>query len=115
MFCVKSRKLSATITKRTLPEFGSDSTNPSTEHVIVEKKSVTTKDIAKAQRHIDIARSRGIHDADIFTHDLFETSNIFDGDLPAHTDKSSLVSELEFKIEVSGWNKDSVLNEPRAT
>ena len=71
---------------------------------------MTTKDVAKAQRHIDIARSRGIHDADIFTHDLFETSNIFDGDLPAHTDKASLVSELESKIDVSGWNKDSVLN-----
>lgn len=51
--------------------------------------------MAKAQRSTDIAKERGMALKQILSHDLLSSSPLFDGDLPAHVNKSKLIGEIE--------------------
>jgi len=55
---------------------------------------VTLKELAKAQRDVNLAQARGMLISKIMSHDL-ESSPLFDGDLPRHAEKATLVSEID--------------------
>ena len=54
--------------------------------------------MGQAQRSIDIARSRKVLLRDILTYDHTVQSQIFDGDMTAKPDKSSLMKTLESSL-----------------
>ena len=65
---------------------------------------MSTKEIAAAQRNIEIAKERGMPLNQILSHDMLMSSSLFDGDLPTHVDKSKLVHEIESELDLTQWN-----------
>ena len=43
----------------------------------------------------------------MLAHDLLPTTPLFDGDLPTHADKSSLVSKIESELDLTDWKTNS--------
>ncbi|KAL8619946.1 hypothetical protein ACOMHN_015228 [Nucella lapillus] len=104
----KTKKMSATISKRKLPQFNEQPQKiPAT--ILKEKKDMSSKDVAEAQRTMDIAKERGMDIKQILAHDLLPVTPLFDGDLPAHAKKSTLVGEIESKLDLTQWNRTSLL------
>ncbi|KAH3712618.1 hypothetical protein DPMN_072370 [Dreissena polymorpha] len=62
-----------------------------------------------AQRSMDIAKERGMSLKQILCHDLISSSPLFDGDLPAHVNKSKLIGEIESRLSISKWSRESLL------
>jgi hypothetical protein len=93
-FVEKTKKISATTSKSKLPRFNDQP--PKTSSAIEKKKNnLSSKDIAEAQRNMDIAKERGMDLRQLLTHSVHSTSPLFDGDLPTHTTKSLLLGEIE--------------------
>ena len=90
-FLMKTKKLSATISKRNMPQL--DYKSPS--KTPVSNVAISQNVIATAQRHIDIMKERGMSLELIFSHDILPSSIIFEGDLPSKPDKSKLIAEIE--------------------
>ena len=106
-FVEKTKKMSTTISKLKLPKLTDQSkTTPPT--VMKEKKDISSKDVAEAQRSMDIAKERGMDLGQILTHDVLTSSPLFDGDLPAHATKSVLVGEIEPRLDLTQWSRTSV-------
>ena len=42
-------------------------------------------------------------------HNVLSASTLFDGDLPAHANKSTLVREIEPKLDLTHWHQKSTL------
>jgi hypothetical protein len=59
---------------------------------------------------MDIAKERGMPLIEILSHDLLMTSPLFDGDLPAHVDKSKLVDEIEPGLDLTKWSPHTNLS-----
>ena len=57
--------------------------------------SASSKLVPSTQRDIDISKERGMSLNDIYSHDLLPLSPIFEGDLHAKPDKSTLITELD--------------------
>lgn len=72
-----------------------------------EQKLVSSKDMAEAHRSMDIAKERGMSIRQILSHNVLSTSPLFDGDLPAHVNKSKLVSEIEPRLDLTQWSPES--------
>ncbi len=66
---------------------------------LLSKSTVSTKDIASAQRDTEIAQNRGMSLPEIFAHDLLHHSPLFDGGFPTKPQKSNLILELETHLE----------------
>ena len=64
--------------------------------------------MAKAHRSMDIAKERGMNIRQVLTHDILSASPLFDGDLPAHVNKSTLVSEIEPGLDLTQWSPKSM-------
>ena len=62
--------------------------------------------MGQAQRSIDIARSRKVLLRDILTSDHTVQSQIFDGDMTAKPDKSSLMKTLESSLIEDDYKVD---------
>ena len=62
--------------------------------------------MGQAQRSIDIARSRKVLLRDILTYDHTVQSQIFDGDMTAKPDKSSLMKTLESSLIEDDYKVD---------
>ena len=45
----------------------------------------------------------------ILAHNVLSASTLFDGELPAHANKSTLVAEIEPKLDLTQWNQKSTL------
>jgi len=45
----------------------------------------------------------------ILTHNFVPASPLFDGDLPAHTNKSLLVGEIEPRLDLTQWRQESTI------
>ena len=45
----------------------------------------------------------------IISHNLFSISPLFEGDLPAKTDKYKLVAEIEKLPDLTKWSRDTIL------
>ena len=45
----------------------------------------------------------------ILTHNVLSASPLFDGDLPAHTNKSLLIGEIEPRLDLTKWNQQTTL------
>ena len=58
-------------------------------------KPISAKDIASAQKNIDISKLRKMSLQDIYSCDFFNNSPLFDGNITTKPDKAQLVSELE--------------------
>ena len=100
--------MSTTISKRTLPQFNKQPEKKSTT-ILKEQKVVSPKDMAEAHRAMDIAKERGMNIRDILKYDILSASPLFDGDLPAHVNKSKLVSEIEPGLDLTQWSPKSSL------
>ena len=48
-----------------------------------KKQELSSKAVAEAQRHIEVLKDRGHELQDILSHDLFASSPLFEGYLPA--------------------------------
>ena len=84
-----------TIHKRKLPLFNFEATSPP---ILTKKSIVSVKDVTAAQKLMDIAKERGMATHDILSHDLFDSTPIFDGDLPSKADKSDILEHLESEM-----------------
>jgi hypothetical protein len=104
----KIKKISTTISKSKLPRF-TDQSQKTPLTIETEKKDISSKDMAEAQRNMDIARERGMDLREILSHNLLSASPLFDGDLPAHTNKSILVGEIEPKLDITKWSQESTV------
>ena len=62
--------------------------------------------MGQAQRSIDIAHSRKLLLRDILTYDYTVQSQIFDGDMTAKDDKSSLMKTLESSLVEDDYKVD---------
>jgi hypothetical protein len=94
-FIEKKKKLSATISKRNLPQMNY---KPSSENK-VPGPTISQNMLASAQRDIDIVRERGMSLELIYSHDFVPNSIIFEGDLASKPDKSKLIIEIEKHLE----------------
>jgi len=47
---------------------------------------------------------------EILSHDLLPTFPLFDGDLPAHVIKSTLIAEIEAGLDLTQWTQNSCLS-----
>ena len=89
----KVKKMSMTTSKRKLPRFTDQpQMTPATSQK--EKKNISSKELAEAQKIMDIAKERGMDIKQILAHNVLSASTLFDGDLPAHANKSTLVGEI---------------------
>ena len=101
VFIDNTRKLSDTISKSKLPEFSP--LNPSAQTApSMKSPKMIAKEVAQAQKVIDIARGRRIPIGDILQYDILSENPLFDGDLPKKPDKSVLVKEIENRTAPSG-------------
>ena len=104
----KTKKISATITKRILPLFNEYPQN-TTSAIQKKKTTLTAKCIAEGYRNIDLVKARGMNLHEILTHDVLSVSPLFEGDLPAPATKSKLMDEVEPQLDMNIWNRDSDL------
>ena len=81
----KIKKLSDTIKKYNFPNLGHIFKSDSQQK---KSSSNTTKEIAQAQKIIDIARSHGIHMSEVLEYDLTSKSYLFDNYYTSTPDKS---------------------------
>ena len=87
-FVLKIKMLAVIIHKRNLPKIDTV--------VNTATNTTTPKELAPAQRDIEIARVRGMTLEEVFTHDHILTSHLLDGDFtPITSDKIKLVAHLE--------------------
>ena len=71
---------SATISKRKIPAFRDDPNDDSQTEGIKIVADVTPKELAKAQREVNHTQARGwMPICEIMSHDLLESSPLFDG------------------------------------
>ena len=104
----KTKKISATITKRSLPLFNEYPQNAAPA-IQKKKTTLTFKCITEGYRNIDLVKARGMNLHEILTHDVLSVSPSFEGDLPAPATKSKLMDEVEPKLDINTWNRDSDL------
>ena len=101
-FVQKKKKLSHTISKRSMPRMDFKPNHSS----LLAPTLITTKMVAEAQREIDIAKERGMSVEDIYSHDFLPTTSLFDGKLPKKvTSKCQLVTELEHLAKLTEDDK----------
>ena len=59
---------------------------------------------------MDIAKERGMALKEILAHDLLSSSPLFDGDFPAHVNKSKvIIGEIEPGLDLTRWSRESTL------
>ena len=105
----KNKKISMTISKSRLPRL-TDQSPMASSTIEKEKTDLSSKDIADAQRNIDIAKERGMDLRQILAHNMLSGSSLFDGDLPAHTNKSKLAGEIEHRLINAEWSEECTLS-----
>src|SRR6218665_1515474 len=65
--------------------------------------------MAEAHKSMDIAKERGIDLRQKLTFNLVSASLLFDGDIPAHTNKSLLLVEIEPRLDLTQWHQGSTV------
>ncbi|KAH3834837.1 hypothetical protein DPMN_108170 [Dreissena polymorpha] len=58
---------------------------------------------------MDIAKDRGMSLKQILSHDLISSFSLFDVDLLAHVMKSKHIGEIESRLDISKWSRESLL------
>ena len=86
----KTKKISATITKKNLPLFNEYPQNAAPT-IQKEKTTLSSKCIAEEYRNIELAKARGMNLHEILSHNVLSLSPLFEGDLPASFTKSKLM------------------------
>ena len=104
----KIKKMSMTISKRKMPGF-SDQPQMTPATIQKEKKNISSKELAAAQKIMDITKERGMDIKQILAHNVLSASTLFDSDLPVHANKSTLVAEIEPKLDLTQWHQKSTL------
>ena len=84
------------------------------EIALQSKTEISPKDISAAEKHMSLAKERGMSLNDILSYDLLPTCPLFEGDFPATAKKSQLLTEISPSSRVfkSKWVKSST--EPSA-
>ncbi|KAH3894677.1 hypothetical protein DPMN_018834 [Dreissena polymorpha] len=99
----KAKNISSTISKKKLPRF-TDHLKQSlltSKAILKERKAPSSNDMADAQRSMDTAKERGMPLKQKLSHDLISSSPLFDGDVPAHVNKSKLIGEIGSRLDIS--------------
>lgn len=97
-FVSKSKPLSATIHKAKLPSFRTDNSH-CMKHAN-KKQNSEAKNLARAQRLVDVAKERGMHMNEILTHDVLPMTSLLDNKgatMKPH--KSDLMTTLVKKLD----------------
>ena len=95
----KKKNLNNTISRRKLPLFN-EQLQQSPATIKKENKSLSHKDFALAQRNMTVAMKCGVELGRILEYDLLQITPLFDGDLPSQVNKSTLVGEIESKVDL---------------
>ena len=69
-----------------------------------------SKELGKAQKAIDVARSRGISMKEILQFDLITTSSLFDDDMTSKPHKHTIMKELENHLANEDFLFDSTIS-----
>ena len=77
--------------------------------ILKGNNDISSKDVAEAQKSMDIAKERGMDLRQILAHNVRSSSPLFDGDIPAHINKSALVGEIEPELDLTQWSQDFTL------
>ena len=114
VFVEKSQKLSSRLKTARLPSFASKPIVEKKEIALQSKTEISPKDISAAEKHMSLAKERGMSLNDILSYDLLPTCPLFEGDFPATAKKSQLLTEISPSSRVfkSKWVKSST--EPSA-
>jgi hypothetical protein len=73
----ETKKMSTTISKRKLPRF-TDQPQKTPATILQKKKDLSSKDVAEAQRSMDITKERGMDLRQILAHHVLSASPLFD-------------------------------------
>ncbi|KAL7396578.1 hypothetical protein ABVT39_008162 [Epinephelus coioides] len=65
--------------------------------------------MAEGHRNMDIAKEHVMNIRLILSRDVPPASPLFEGDLPAHVNKSKLVFEIEPGLDLTQWSPKSTL------
>lgn len=99
-FILKTKKLNDRIPRMKTPCF-----QLSTGHKASPKKvGTTSRQIAQAQKAVDIARDRGESLKDILTYDLLPTNKLFENNQTTKPDKHTLILELEKSLSSDDYD-----------
>ncbi|MES9884561.1 MAG: hypothetical protein ABW185_27265 [Sedimenticola sp.] len=109
-FVLKTVKLSGTISKVKLPRFDTQAAAGQYPTGKPKKPVITTKQLAASVRTVEIAKQRGYTIEQVLSHDLFDTSPLFDGDPTFPRCTKPEKSQLEAELEKHLFPKDSELN-----
>ena len=66
----------------------------------ISSSELNVKEVAEAQKLIDIAKSRGIIMSEILQYDLLTNNSLFEGQSPSKPDKHKIVTKLENILEI---------------
>ena len=97
-FLDQSKKLFDMIHKIAFPKSVDASKKSSTSNV--PSSELNVKEVAEAQKLIDIARSRGITMSEILQFDLLTNNSLFEGQPPSKPDKHKIVTKLENILQI---------------
>src|SRR6218665_1583840 len=103
---MKTKKLSTTISKSKLSSLFAYQYQKIPSTTEKQKSNLSFKDMAETYRNMDIAKVAG-HRPEGDTHNLLSASPLFDGDLPARTNKSILLGIIEPKLDFTQWCQES--------
>ena len=104
----KIKKISMTISKRKLFGFN-DQPQMTPATIQKEKKNISSKELAEVQKIMDIAKEWGMDIKQILAHNVLSASTLFNGDLLAHANKSTLLGEIEPKLDHTQWHQKYTL------
>ena len=74
-----------------------------------EKSNLSSKYMSEAHKKMDITMERGIDQRQILTYNLVSASSLFDGDIPAHTNKPLPLVEIEPRLDLTQWHQESTV------
>ena len=113
-FVTKEAKLIDTIKRNSVATFSSKAkSNKINKSTSTETVKSMTKKLAKAQRNIDIAHSRGIPFDEILAYHHVRNP-LFDGDQLSEPSKSDMVSEVEKLLQPDDWKFEKCTDEETA-
>lgn len=95
-YVIKSQKINEIISKVNLPSLDTQYL-PNKAEIQINQASNSVREIASAQRDVEIALLRGMYQEEVYNQDLLTSSPLFDGDITTKPHKAQLMTQLEKK------------------
>jgi len=76
------------------------------EHIEIAQKCCRSRNFKDCREVADKSIIRSL----TISHNVLSASPLFDGNLPAHTNESLLVGEIEPRLDLTKWSQKSTLD-----